>query len=67
MKKIFKFFLVFLLLFILAFASIPFFVPQDKIKDLVLAKIESASGRKVKIDKISLSFFPNFAVVAGGV
>jgi len=56
-----------LLLLIIALAAIPFVIPQDKIKDFVLAKIEATSGRKVKIDKISLSFFPNFAVVAGGV
>lgn len=67
MGKIIKIFLSVLVIIVLAIIVLPFVIPVDTMKDKVLAQIEKATGRKVTIQKLSLSLFPDIALKADDV
>jgi AsmA protein len=67
MKRLFKIILVLLLLIIIAAVAAPFLIPPETVKEAVLAQIIKASGRKVTIDKVSFSIFPDVGFTADNV
>ena len=62
--KILGFALVTLVLLVVA---VPFLVPADMLKSKALELLESQTGRKVALGKVSFSLFPNIAIKAEDV
>jgi uncharacterized protein involved in outer membrane biogenesis len=67
MRRFIKIFLLILVFIMVGVALIPLLVPMESIKGIVQTRLESATGRKVTMDNISLSVFPTIALKGSNV
>jgi AsmA protein len=67
MSKIVKIVVLVLVIAVVAAIAVPFLVPMDKVKGVVLTKLKASTGRDVSLGNISLSVLPNISLDAEDV
>lgn len=67
MQKTLKIAACVLVILLIMLVIFPFVVPMESMKNVVLARIEAATGRKVSIGRLSLSVYPDIALDAQDV